>query len=438
MNLDELLRKGLGEIGGIAFGSTPSQARVRDLETILSIVRKINTSLRVPELLDLVVDEAIRITRAERGFVMLADSHGQLKFVVGRTATGLPIDAQKFQVSSSVLEDVFTTGESVCIENALNDERFERRKSVLNLELQTILCSALRTQDDTLGVIYVDSKFIQPVDSADILYLFEILAGQAATAIKNAQLYEELKTAYDNLKRANEQIIKFERMALKGEIAAELSHELKNIVNIVVLNLHVLRKRFEQFTPDQIRTIVDATCDNGTRLIKFSENLLSRSRAGAMLQPGDLREVMEQFVDFIRMLPKFKGTTIKASLDDGLPPVKLDPDQIQQVLLNMVNNAVEACPGAVITLATKYDPAERTVRLSIKDNGPGIDPSIMDRIFNERVTTKANGHGYGLRICRHILEAHGGTVQVKSHPNAGTEFILTFPVIEPGHPEQSA
>lgn len=235
INLDDLLQQdSAGDVDVIEVKS--SESCKRDLELILNVVRKINTSLVLSDVLELILDEVIKITSAERGFLMLADKDRQLKFVVGRNAGGKSIRAENFQVSSSVLEDVFSTGESLCIENALNDERFERRQSVMSLELETIICSPLRTPEETIGVIYVDSKYIQAVDKADILYLFEILAGQAAIAIKNARLYQDLKSAYEDIKDANEQIIKSERMAMKGEIAGEVSHELRNMIPIVLLH----------------------------------------------------------------------------------------------------------------------------------------------------------------------------------------------------------
>ena len=242
MTFEELIEKEYTAQSREVSDRPPSRSKVQDLETILGVVRKINTSLVLSDVLELVVDEAIRITKADRGFLMLEVGNRKLEFVVGRNSEGRSIDADNFQVSSSVLEDVFTTGESICIENALTDERFERRQSIMDLELQTITCSPLRTQDEAIGVIYVDSKFIHAVDKADILNFFEILAGQAAIAIKNARLYEDLKKSYNDLKQANEQVISFERMAMKGEIAGEVSHELKNLVAVVMLNLQVLQR----------------------------------------------------------------------------------------------------------------------------------------------------------------------------------------------------
>jgi signal transduction histidine kinase len=426
MNIENLLQNELS--GRLTVGeSKPQGARMGDLEAILTVVRKVNTSLVLSEVLELVLDEAIRITKAERGFLMLADTQQHLEFAVGRNAGGKSILAENFQVSSSVLEDVFSTGESLCIENALNDERFERRQSILNLELQTIICSPLWTQEEKIGLIYVDSKYIQDVDKADIIYLFEILAGQAAIAIKNARLYQDLKSAYEDVTRANEQIIKFERMAMKGEIAGEISHELKNMVAVVVLQLQVLQNRIDKITPDQVKGIIDKTMAGAQKIQKFSQSLLTRSRADAKKIPLDINDIARNFIDFIKALPKFKHNQLSLIIAEGIPQVEMDVDQIHQVLLNLVNNAIEAFPEAEIILRTEYDPLKQIALISVSDNGPGIDVSIRDRILQEKITTKLDGHGYGLPICRQIVEHHGGSIRVESSEGKGAMFVMTFP-----------
>ncbi|MFN0158621.1 MAG: ATP-binding protein [Bacteroidota bacterium] len=428
MNFDDLIEQELQEQTGAATLNTQLRPRAHDLETILNVVRKINTSLVLSDVLDLVVDEAIRITHAERGFLMLANPEGKLEFAVARSAEGETIAPDTFQVSSSVLEDVFTTRESICIESALTDERFERRQSIMNLELQTILCSPVRTQEDSIGVIYVDSKFIQSVDKADVLHLFEILAGQAAIAIKNARLYKDLKDTYDDLKQANEQIIKFERMAMKGEMAAEVSHELKNLVAVVLLNLQVLQRRVDRISPEEIKGIVEKTMTGVRKIQGFSQSLLTRNRATQDPIPGNPNTVITDFIDFIRVLPKFKQTNLVINLADDLPEIPLDQDQIQQVLLNLVNNAAEARSDATITLSTEYNLIEHAILLQVKDNGPGIDEDVRNRLFTEKITTKVDGHGYGLRICKQIIEHHGGTIHVRSRKGDGTTFLMHFPV----------
>jgi signal transduction histidine kinase len=331
-------------------------------------------------------------------------------------------------VSSSVLEDVFTTGESLCVEDALSDGRFERRQSVLDLVLKTIICSPLRTPEEAVGVIYVDSKSIQAVEKTDILYLFEILAGQAATAIKNARLYQDLKNTYEDLKHANEQIIKSERMAMKGEIAGEVSHELRNIVGVVLLQLEFLSRRLGRISAEDLKSSVEKTIAGARRIERFSHSLMTGRRAAGTLVPVDPNVICRDFLEFIRVLPKFKNNRLTLVLDEDLPMIELDVDQVQQVLLNLVNNAVEAFPQAAMTLQAEYDVINNAVRISVQDNGPGIDEVVRNKLFHENITTKADGHGYGLPICRQIVEYHGGTIRLETEKNCGAKFIMTFPV----------
>ncbi len=427
MNLDELLQQNMVDQVMEGPHVSSSESRVRNFETILNIVRKINTSLVLTDVLELVTDEAIRIAKAERGFLMLADDDGKLEFVVGRSAKGESIQAESFQISSTVLEDVFSTGESLCIENALSDERFERRQSIMNLELQTIICSPLHTHKEKIGVMYVDSKFIQAVDKEEILNVFEILTGQAAIAIANARLYENLKHTYEELKQANEHIIQSERMAMKGELAAEVSHELKNLVAVVLLNLELMKQKSGKVSGDEINTLIEKTITGARKIEGFSKSLLTRRRAGSSLVPSSLNKIASDFVEFMKFLPKFKQNNVVATLGTGLPPVNLDIDQIQQVLLNLANNSVEACGTSTIELKTEFDATSGKVMLHVQDNGPGISEAILEKLFSEKVTTKVDGHGYGLPICRQILEGHGGTIGVRSKRGDGVRFTLSFP-----------
>lgn len=427
MNLDELMRQSLSEHETVEVAECPTRSPVQDIETILNIVRKINTSLVLTDVLEYVTDEAIKLAKADRGFLMLADQSGKLEFVVGRSALGESIKAESFQISMSVLEDVFKTGESICIENALSDERFERRQSIMNLELQTIICSPLHTHDEKIGVIYVDSKYIQAVDKEEILSVFEILAGQAAIAIKNARLYDDLKKTFEQLKQANQHIIKSERMAMKGELAAEVSHELKNLVAVVLLNLELMQRKAGKVSAEEISAIIEKTIGGARKIEGFSKSLLTRNRANAKPLPSSLNKITADFVEFVKVLPKFKRSNVVTTPNTGIPPVSVDVDQIQQVLLNLVNNSVEASPSARIELKTEFDKAHDSVRLLVSDNGPGIDESIVGRLFTEKVTTKPDGHGYGLPICKQLVEEHGGTIAVHSVKGQGVTFVMTFP-----------
>ena len=141
-----------------------------------------------------------------------------------------------------------------------------------------------------------------------------------------------------------------------------------------------------------------------------------------------LNEFVTNFVAFIHHLPKFRTGKIKIAIDETMPELLADVDQLQQVLLNLANNAIEAYPEATITFRTEYDLLNNIARLTVADNGPGLDPRVKEKAFVEKITTKPNGHGFGLPVCRKILLNHKGDIRVESHEGKGTTFILTLPV----------
>ncbi|HUL43701.1 MAG TPA: ATP-binding protein [Bacteroidota bacterium] len=437
MKLQEILHKNQ-ILHGEPDDTFPAGAPVRErsqgliwagnLESILNITRMINTSLVLSDVLSLVMDQAIRITRADRGFIVLADADNHLQRIMSLDKDGKEVEPRNFRVSTSVLDDVFRTGESICIEDALHDERFEPSQSIIDLELQTIMCAPLMTPDATIGVIYVDSKSLHAINKGEILRLFEILAGQAAIAIQNARLYSNLKKTYDELKEANDHIIRSERMALRGEMAAEVSHELNNILTIAHLQAQSLKRYIQRRDTENSEKYSGDILESINRIQTFAENLLVRSTPKSELAPLQINELIGKFHLFIRLLKKFRSGKIVLELQNGIPEINADRDQIQQVLLNLVNNAIEAAPQATITITTACDQSKREVRLSVADNGPGLDPNVKEKLFTEKITTKPNGHGYGLPVCKKIVDNHGGTIIAESAEGRGTKFIITFPL----------
>jgi signal transduction histidine kinase len=420
----------IGQTGGPGQGgqNEPSLAgRLQDLETVLSVIRKINTTLVLSDVLALVVDHAVRITHADRGFIMLAGADGALRYVTGHDGSGATIPAESFEVSQSVLDDVYSTGESLCVEDALNDERFEQRQSIVDLALKTIMCAPLRTHERTIGVIYVDSRHIHAVNKDEILRLFEILAGQAAIAIKNARLYEDLKQTFDELRSANDYIIRSEKMAMRGEMAAEVSHELKNILGVMLLQAQCLQTSIKRTNAEDTDRFIKGLILSIQKINKFSENLLIRADVSAQMKPVQVNELMRNFTSFIKVLPKYRDGRIELVLGENIPDVSADSDQLQQILLNLANNAIEARRDSTITFTTEYDLMNNVVRFTVGDDGPGLDPRVKEKMFVEKITTKPSGHGFGLPVCRKIVQNHGGEIRAESEAGQGTKFIIALP-----------
>ena len=184
-------------------GNEETSERVKNLEAILNIINTINRSLILEDVLQLVLKNAIRLTNSERGFIVLKNERDELEYKLGLDSKNQELAEESFNVSNSVVKDVFVTGQSIFLEGAQSDTNYDTTKSILRLDLQTILCSPLITDAKKIGVIYVDSKYLQKIKVREITGTFEILAGQAAAAIRNAQLYNGQVAANAALQEAN-------------------------------------------------------------------------------------------------------------------------------------------------------------------------------------------------------------------------------------------
>jgi len=426
MKFDEVIRARSGT-GGERKGDTLGDgARGDDLRMVLAIVKTLNRSLDPDEVLELVLKSGIRVAKAERGFLLLANSEGNLQCVMARDAAGKSLKQHELTLSQSVAEDAFRNGESICVEHAQSHDRFDQRQSIVSLGLETILCSPLAVRDERIGVIYVDSRHIQPVNKNEIVDLFEIFAGQAAIAIKNSQLYDKLHKAFEDLQVANEKLMKFERIASKGEAAAEISHELNNLVGIILLQIEMLNKFFRKYSPEECESKLGQILRSAMRIRAFASGLVETSALKTRKQIGDLNETVSSIVRYVRPLSKYQRSVLFTTLDKRIPQFGFDPLQIQQVILNFLNNAVEAYSQATIEIQTAYLVDTGEAQVIVKDNGPGLVEEVRKKLFVERVTTKPEGHGYGLPICKKIIENHGGHISVRSIPTQETVFTITL------------
>ena len=399
-----------------------------EFENILTVIKTINRSLILEDVMKLVLDNAIHIAKAERGFLMLGTDARSLHSVLARDAHGAMLDDVSHKISDSIVRDVFQTGESICVEHAQHDELYDQRSSILYLSLETILCSPLIVREETIGVIYVDSRHIQPVNRDEIINLFEILAGQAAISIKNAQLYDRVNTAFEELQKANDVMVKLDRMAIKGEMAAEISHELKNLFNIALLQLDSLERSFMKYSPDMALQRIHETNESVKKISVFARNLVETSSLQTTKSIGNFNKAVSGIVQLVEALSKYRDASITLTLDDSLPLMKFDQQQISQLLLNLFNNAVEAHPETTLQLTTTYQREKDRVRLTLTDTGPGIREDLLLKMFQEKFSTKSDGHGYGLPICKKIVENHDGAINVSSCLGKGTTFTIDLPI----------
>jgi PAS domain S-box-containing protein len=226
-------------------------------------------------------------------------------------------------------------------------------------------------------------------------------------------------------KKAEERLLLTERLSSLGELTAGVAHELRNPLAGIKLNNQILSRRKD--LPDMERRLLDSTQEGIEKIQKIVEDMLHFAKPKpAHFKEEAVNEVVEK--SLLVLQPKLKKANIHLSLEKGedLPPVRIDQHQIQQVLINLILNAIQAMEkGGALTIQTFARPGGAGV--AVKDTGIGIPKSSLKKIFDPFFTTKSEGTGLGLSISLKILEKHGATLEVVSKEGKGSTFTIHLP-----------
>jgi len=249
-------------------------------------------------------------------------------------------------------------------------------------------------------------------------------------------LEEHVEQKTRELTRAHEHALQTEKMASIGKMAAVLAHEINNPLSGILTYARLLRKWIDRDDGgrDRRREICDSLdliASESRRCGDLVKNLLAFSRTTPMnLEATDLNQVMDRSLHLVRHQLDLAGVQVQLRLDPDLPPVLCDAAQIEQVLLALVMNSLDALPqGGNVWLETSFTRQPNEVQVVVRDDGTGIAPDILPRIFEPFLTTKGSGRGVGLglAISRSILERHNGNIEVQSEVGRGTTFTVTLP-----------
>ena len=244
------------------------------------------------------------------------------------------------------------------------------------------------------------------------------------------------------LKRAHDHVLHVEKMASIGKMAAIVAHEINNPLSGILTYAKLLRKwldrgQTEGEKHEEAMQCLELIAGESRRCGELVKNLLTFSRTAPMnVEPADINAVIDRCVRLVQHQTELGQIQLQTDLAD-LPRVQCDPAQIEQVVLALIMNAIDAMPrGGNLWLSTKLLKASEQIEIQVRDDGMGIPAEILPQIFEPFLTTKESGHGVGLglAISRGIMERHNGHIEVQSEPGKGTTFILTLPLGTAGTP----
>ncbi len=251
------------------------------------------------------------------------------------------------------------------------------------------------------------------------------------------RLVHESTKRYIELRGAQQQMIHSERMAAKGEMAAEVGHELRNQLAAISGRAQMLLRDAERGRNENIPRHAQIILEQSRHMEGLSKGLMDFSRAELQMEAMDLNALIAKSVEFVRTQNRFDGVEWDLRLSEPAPMLHADPGQLQQVLLNLFINAADAMNEKAvgrkqIAVTSNADERTRKVRIVVVDTGTGIAAANLARVFEPKFTTKPTGHGFGLSTSYRIIQNHGGRVWAESPPGQGAMFTIELPLDRQG------
>jgi signal transduction histidine kinase len=291
-------------------------------------------------------------------------------------------------------------------------------------QMEAELCIPLFTKKKLIGIINLGMKENKEMYTHEDLEMLTTLANNATIAIENSQLYESLMKTKQVMLRA-------ERLAALGTLSAGLAHEIRNPLVAIKTFTQLLPERYDD---EEFRNyFLNVTAGEIDRISSLVTELLEFARPSEpFFQQEDINSTLEKMIKLINNEAKKKDLQIVTNLELQLPTVTMDKEQMKQVFLNILLNAIQATPEkgkiSIRTSKNTQNANHEFIQVEISDTGKGVSPEEVDKIFTPFYTTRSQGSGLGLAISHQIVEEHEGTITVESILNKGAVFTVNLPV----------
>jgi signal transduction histidine kinase len=413
-------------------GARPTRVEPH-LRILHRIGRAVGVSPDVDEVLRVALDALTQVTGHEISSLHLLSADGATLRLRGDRGLRprLREVTRVLPAGQGIIGRVAASGNTVHLSDATESlDLWPGARAIVSEEgIHVFVCVPIQNRGETLGVLSLGRRTPEPFTQSEIA-LVEASANQIGLALANAQLYAETRRRLEDLKVAEAQLIEGEKLSAVGRMAAGLAHEVRNRLTAILGHAELLLMGADDaaHTRQRLNTIVDET-SSAARML---QNLLRFSGMQATeRQLCHLRDQIQWVLEVKGGALRRDGIRVVTALD-SVPPVRADETQLQQVLLNLVQNAHQALAAHAgereLTVRLSQTDGKR-VRLEVLDTGPGIPPELLPRIFDAFSTTKprSEGTGLGLWVSCAIIEEHKGTLRAENRAGGGAAFVIELP-----------
>jgi signal transduction histidine kinase len=404
----------------------------KELATILSFSALIISSLDIDDVLDRAMKCAEEFIGAEASTVYELDEEKQeLMIRVARGEKREPVKKITLKLGEGIAGYVVQTGKPMVVQDVSKEKKFsDKFDRMTGFKTHAMICVPLILRDRPLGALQVlNKKSADPFTRVEL----EVLVGMAqqiVVAMENAKLYrymeEKVRTTTQELKIAQEKLIRSERLVAMGHLVQGVAHEIRNPV--MTIGGFAQRIKRELKENHKLTNYINIVIEETSRL----EHLVRQVREFADVQTANLtfekvtyplQEALKRFEPPARKL----GVKIKTAIDRDLPPTKLDPGQMVIAFSHVLENALESMPnGGTLTIKAEQD--ENYIAIKVEDTGCGIAPEQLDAIYDPFVTSKTRGAGLGLTMVHQVVMNHHGEINMSSQLNKGTRVTIRLPI----------
>lgn len=419
---------------------------IKALETTIEALRQENASFNKNNLaIRSSIDELVAMQRLSNTISTAVDPETILGALFELTKQVIPIleaniflfdsPASKLLPLSSSNDFRLTEEAQQQLESGICDWVFSEKKTVIIPDLGSLVAGGvaknfvivpLILRNRAIGIYLIYTEKLQEDFSNQDIQLLSVLANQAAAGVENWRTFEQLSSANKQLKSSEAQMIQAAKLAAIGELAASIVHEIKNPIQVLVLQMDMMARGIAMPNGiEMVRQQVQRLSTIAKRLMNFSRNVSD----DVAMQLVDVNKAIEDVIAMVQHEYRNEKIDIEMALSNDLPPVVGNANYLQQVFLNLAINSRDAMPqGGKIFVSSMLENLNISVRFS--DTGTGIPPEYLEKVFQPFFTTKGEGKGtgLGLAISRNIISQHQGTMRVESEPGKGTSFLIHLPI----------
>lgn len=282
-----------------------------------------------------------------------------------------------------------------------------------------------------------------PADRDDLLRELESVYEEFAVLLESthrerAIAYRELQERLAMLERANAELrearderIRSERLMAMGELAGEIGHEINNYLSVLGGRAEMIGRAIERGDADRAREYARIVLEQVEKMRRLTRGLMDFSRPTTERRPEDPVEILADAAALLSVSARRAGVELVLDAPPGNEVVLADRAQLEQLLVNLIKNGIEAASGtggASVTARIRMSQDRRELRFEISDNGRGIPAAVRGRLFEPHVTGREGGHGFGLAVAYRIARDHQGRIEVASEEGRGTTFAFVLPV----------